>query len=557
MHPQLVPSTLRRIGRQGALLAIACLLATQGRVQGAEGDADSAVNPSSRQSRPSLPALSPGEAARKLNRLLDVPQRRHVDDATFLRRAYFDTVGLPPTAKTVRDFLDDKQSNKRTSLVAELLADPRYGQNWGQYWCDVIMYRRSEDRALRAAPTLTKYLAESLNQDKPWDALASSFITATGDVQERGETGLITAQAGRPEETVSEISRIFLGVQIQCAQCHDHFTDSWTRDQFHELAAFFPRTALRPVRNGDKRSFVVTSVNKSRRRKPKANMHYGAAEHYMPDLDDPKAKGTLMTPKFFLNDEQLELGTDDLSRRNQLAQWITESEWFAKSLVNRIWTDLNGSGFYSTVDDIGPERDCEQEEAFEFLADQFVANDHDLKWLIQTITATDVYQSPSESRVDDGSWGPTRNHPIRLRSDQLFNSVTQLFGGQRPLSREQRKFLQKGARLIFAAHFGFDPSVPQADIDGSVPQALLMMNSKIIDRQLQSRKPGGIGSAIRDLDDDRKLVEYLYLRCLSRRPSKPEIKTALNYVASSENRTAGFHDLIWSLVNCSEFMHRG
>ncbi len=204
----------------------------------------------------------------------------------------------------------------------------------------------------------------------------------------------------------------------------------------------------------------------------------------MPDLDNPKAKGTLMKPAFFLTGEELELGTRDLDRRTQLAEWITDSPWFSKSLVNRLWTDLVGSGFYSTVDDIGPERTCEHEETLDYLADEFEASGFDLKWLLQTIMATDVYQTASQSRIDDGSWSPTRNHPIRLRSDQLFNSVIQLFGAGAQMTKPERQRMQRRARLLFAANFGFDPSLPQDEISGSVPQALMLMNSEIIDRQL-------------------------------------------------------------------------
>ncbi len=168
--------------------------------------------------RPAPSASSPIVAATKINQLLGTNASDPVDDYTYLRRVYFDTIGFPPTARDVRDFVSDNNSEKRAAIVSKLIDSKLYGKNWGQYWCDVIMYRRSEDRALRVAPKVTEYLADSLNQGDHWDTLATSFITATGDIQKHGETGLIAAQAGRPEETVAEISRIFLGVQIQCAR---------------------------------------------------------------------------------------------------------------------------------------------------------------------------------------------------------------------------------------------------------------------------------------------------------------------------------------------------
>ncbi len=106
------------------------------------------------------------------------------------------------------------------------------------------MYRRSDDRALLAMQPLEEYLIEAFKKNTPWDQIATSFITATGDVRENGATAIIMAQMGETSDITAEVSRIFLGIQIQCAQCHDHATDRWKRTQFHELAAFFPRIGV-------------------------------------------------------------------------------------------------------------------------------------------------------------------------------------------------------------------------------------------------------------------------------------------------------------------------
>ena len=135
--------------------------------------------------------------------------------------------------------------------------DSHFGENWGRYWRDVIMYHRSDDRAQLAAEPLFEYLRDQFNKNTPWDQIARSFITATGDVKENGATGLIMAQNGNTADITSEVSRIFLGVQIQCANCHDHKTDRWKREQFHQLAAFFPRIRLGSVAAPDTRPLDV------------------------------------------------------------------------------------------------------------------------------------------------------------------------------------------------------------------------------------------------------------------------------------------------------------
>src|SRR5207247_6061165 len=135
-----------------------------------------------------------------------------------------------------------------------------------------------------------------LNKQPNWKDITRKFITATGDVREKGETALIMAQQGQAEETTAEMARIFLGIQIQCAQCHNHPTDRWKREQFHELAAFFPRIAVRPGVSAGAPTFNVVSLNSPRAKRAPGASENVELEHYMPDLKDPKAKGTLTQP---------------------------------------------------------------------------------------------------------------------------------------------------------------------------------------------------------------------------------------------------------------------
>jgi hypothetical protein len=215
-----------------------------------------------------------------------------------------------------------------------------------------------EDRAAIVSNALVVALTEKFNQNEPWDKIATQFITATGDARENGATAIQMAQDGRTEETAAELSRIFLGIQIQCCQCHDHPYDSWKREQFHEFAAFFPRIAVRPVQSPTRRSFEVVADDGPARRQRNPNMEgrRGQPEHFMPDLDNPAAQGTRMQPRFFLTSAELPFGTLDAQRRGAAARWMTENPWFATAFVNRLWAELVGEGFYEPIDDIGPER---------------------------------------------------------------------------------------------------------------------------------------------------------------------------------------------------------
>jgi hypothetical protein len=489
------------------------------------------------------------------------------DDATFLRRVTLDLVGDIPSPEEIEVFVADTSSMKRDAKVRELLRSPAFGQNWARYFRDVILYRRAEQRALLVSQPLVEDLSDRLNDNVGWHEIAREFITALGDVRENGATAIIMAQDGRTEETVAEISRIFLGVQIQCAQCHDHPYDQWTREQFHELAAFFPRVGVRPVRDGKMRSFSVFAVDRERlqRRRPN-NDRVPTPEHFMPDLDDPAALGTLMTPKFFLTSATLPLGTADEDRRDALADWITTNEWFATAIVNRLWAEMVGEGFYEPIDDIGPDRTAAAPKTIKFLSDKFAESGYDLKWLFRTIAATEAYQRQSRPRRDSGGAPFAANVPQPLRADQLFAAVltaldveeAQLIGrrgGQGPKGGGR---YGGGPRAAFNNTFGYDPSDRRDEIATSIPQVLALMNSPQFAGRVQARGPR---SPLTQLvaehgADNAALIEALYVKCLSREPTDEERASLLEFVRKVGDPREAHEDILWALVNSAEFRHR-
>ncbi|REK09935.1 MAG: DUF1549 domain-containing protein [Planctomycetota bacterium] len=485
------------------------------------------------------------------------------DDATFLRRVSLDLTGVPPTPEEITAFAFDTTSDKRARAVQRLLAQRQFGENWARYWRDVIMYRRSEDRALLAAPALYQFLTDSFNGQPRWDEIAHRFITATGDVREEGATALIMAQMGGAEDTTAEISRIFMGIQIQCAQCHDHPTDRWKREQFHELTAFFPRLSIRPVRvEGKRRSFAVVPVDRGRVKRPN-NPRQGALEHFMPDLDHPEEEGQLMKPVFFVTGQQLDDGLPDSERRETIADWITDrkNRWFAKAYVNRMWSEMVGLGFYEPVDDIGPDRECSAPKTLDYLSDRFAASGYDVKWLFEVIAATDAYGRESRSRMDDDVAPFTAACPQRLRADQLFNALVEVLGISEGDDDDKKA---RNYRTAFNSPrgqvnktFGYDPSVRRDEVAGSIPQALFLMNSPQLARAMSGDDRGtSLGRMLDEISDDEALVSELYLRCLAREPRESEMKTCLEHVSNSNERADAFEDILWALVNSTEFLNR-
>jgi len=496
-----------------------------------------------------------------------------VGNEIFLRRISLDLVGRVPTPEQITAFVLDPSPGelnaaKRDKAVQRLLADDRYGENWGRYWRDVIMYRKTEERAQLIAGPLEDYLVASLNENKPWSQVATDFITALGEANENGAVGLIMAQQGQPEEVTAEVSRIFLGVQIQCAQCHNHPTDRWKREQFHELAAFFPRVASQLILAQDRRvSQVVANDDPQTRtfRRPMMMRRNGTPEHYMPDLKDPQARGTLMTPVLFATGQKLPLGTKDADRRGTLAKWITapENPWFAKALVNRMWSELCGEGFYEPVDDMGPDRIASAPQTLDYLAAEFAAGGYDVKWLVRTIMATEMYQLPSAPRRGPEEPAFQSNVSQRLRADQLFDNLLHVLEASEPAGPAAARGGAGGPYARFAGPrgkisiaFGYDPSQRRDEVAGSIPQALAMMNDPMINGSLRGTGRTVLARLLAEIKDDKGLVQELYLKTLAREPSQSEVTTCLLFVKQVGNRTEAFEDILWGLVNSTEFLHR-
>ncbi|MGL4514686.1 MAG: DUF1549 domain-containing protein, partial [Lacipirellulaceae bacterium] len=455
-----------------------------------------------------------------------------VGDAAFLRRAHLDLVGSIPTVEELRAFIDDDAPDKRRSAIRALLARPEFGLTQARYWRDVVLSRRLEDRALLAGPAMVEDLGAWFNEDRPWDEVAGEFLTATGSVRENGATAIVMAQDGRTEDVAAEASRVFLGVQIQCAQCHDHPWDNWKREQFHQLAAYFPRVGVRPTLMAKPPEFAVVvndRPDRPRFRKKENANRRGSPEHYMDDLNDPAAEGTRTSPKFFLTGASLPIGTPDAERRASLAEEFARSEWFSIALTNRLWGELVGEAFYEPVDDLGPGRTASAPRAAKRLAGAFVASGYDVKWLFETVMLTEAYQREARPRREPHEKPFAASVAQPLRGDQQFGAMlAALQIDEASLAR----FGTPGApgrpglvtpRMVFNTAFGYDPSLPRETIKASIPQALARMNTPQINRAVSAGQRTMLGRLLAEHPGDSResnhaVARDLYLGVLSREP---------------------------------------
>lgn len=491
-------------------------------------------------------------------------------DEEFIRRVSLDVAGRLPSPEEVVRFRRSNDKNKRAELIDALLAGPDYARNWARYWKDVIQYHATaQNPGLVRFPSLEDWLAEQFQKNRPWDEIATEIITATGNTGENGAAVLMGAHEGQAVEVAGEVSRIFLGVQIQCAQCHDHPTDSWKREQFHEFAAFFGNIQARKIQA--KASEKGPSMDIIERK--------GKVNYKMPDLKDP-SRQIAVSPKFFLDASASGLPeiNSAADRRKLAASYITgqDNPWFARAFVNRVWTALVGEGFYVPVDDMGPDRQAKQGEVLDALADAWAKGGYDVRWLHRTILNTKTYQR--EFRPYGTPAGKTpfaANCPSRLRADQLIDALGHALnlqfdqvGGLNKKGQPEKKAtdaekvaamaakLRGGPRAVFNLVFGVDPSTPTDDILGTIPQALFLMNSPQIDRAIRAPRGSVLTEILATHRDDREALEAVYLRVLARSPNAEEVRACGRYLQQVGNRREAFEDILWALVNSTEFLSR-
>jgi hypothetical protein len=613
-----------------------------------ESASESKTYPTTHRPRPNVDLKNSAAVAAAVDKLIienltdtGTAPAPKTSDEDFLRRVHFDLAGTVPLPREVTMFGLDPDSDKRIKLVEKLLASDDYSHNWSAYWRDVIFLRATDMRARSMQGTFEKWMADQIRENNGWDKITTSLLTATGDVNEHGETALMFAHAGQADEIAAEASRIFLGIQIQCANCHDHPSDKWKRQQFHQLAAFFPRVQIKRDAKVKPPIFSVVSyeepaakgkgMGKGKGGKGKAAGNFlehperlfarldrnrdgkitkdevkntpfekqfdrllaladankdgaltikeikeapapggkqrATAEHFMPDLKNPSSKGTKMEPVFFVNGKRPASGLSDEGRRHALAKYITDGKdpWFSRAYVNRIWSEMLGEGFYMPIDDMGPTRQARMPEVLDLLADAFVANKYDTKWLFLTIARTETYQREIRAKDPSVETPPVfaASSPKRLRADQLFNAITKVLGiqGADPQDSAEgagkgKNRYARGPRAQFDFLFGYDPSTSQDDLMGNVPQALFMMNSRLINGLIRGEGKTRLSHIMNQYSDDKDAVREVYVLTLAREPSPKEETICFNYVKDAGSRREGLEDVMWSLMNSSEFLSK-
>jgi hypothetical protein len=461
-----------------------------------------------------------------------VPTSPLADDGEFIRRVYLDITGVIPSADKVAAFLDSKDPDKRAKLIDELLASPAYGKHLADIWQALLLPRTSDNRRLQTQP-MVKWLEEKFNANTPWDKMVSELITATGAQDKNGAVTFFAA-AQTADKMNDAVCKLFLGVRLECAQCHDHPFTGWKQKEYWGMAAFFTKVSMGGGGKGAKVPATpsVSEDGKGRQRLPES------------------AK---VVPAKFLQGEEPKIEGSD-PRRPVLAAWMTSGDnpFFARAMVNRLWHHYYGRGFVNPVDDMHKDNRPSHPELLDQLSQQFVASDFDVKHLIRAICNSQTYQRTSKPSGDNEDDSTLFSHmAVKVMSpEQLFDSLEMVIGkGERQAAqgRPQAGRPVGSPRQQFVAFFSGDENADPTEYQHGIPQALRLMNSPQLNRDATL-----LNEAVK-ASSPEQVIERLFLGTVARRPTEAEQAKFTAYVKKSENGRKAYGDILWALLNCSEF----
>jgi hypothetical protein len=518
-----------------------------------------AAPPASGDAKPS--SLSDRAEVVKLARLID----RHINDglrankavvapiapdSEFVRRVYLDIAGRIPRVSEVREFLADKAADKRLKLVEKLLSGPNYVNHLTNVWRVLLLPDNNNQQIQFLSPQIEGWLRPRLRDNLPYDKMVRELITADlgagasramrfggGD---NGAMAFFQANEAKAENLAASTSRLFLGIKMECAQCHDHPFAKWTRKQFWEYTAFF--AGIRPQ---NEQAGVFGGI-----------------------LDDPKIREVPMPnsakkiPARFLDETEPKWAAESKSRE-VLADWMTapSNPFFAKAAANRLWEHFFGIGLVDPVDDFREENPASHPALIDDLAKGFIARNFDLKFLIKAITASEAYNRSSElnHRSQENVRLYARMTMKGLSPEQVFDSLA-LATGYRGDLTGTRFVGFRGAntpRGEILAKFA-NPVDRRTESQTSILQALALMNGRFV-ADATSLNRSELLAAVADSPfmDTREKLDALYMAALSRPMRGSEAGRLIGYVnegGPSKDSKKALADVFWVLLNSSEFI---
>ncbi|MCH2062251.1 MAG: DUF1553 domain-containing protein [Roseibacillus sp.] len=482
-------------------------------------------------------------------RKLGLPPSGLCDDGTFLRRATVDITGRLPTLEEARAFLDDESPDKRSRVIDALLDSSGYADYFAGKWASILRNQRRNDRHRPETYAFHEWIRQSLQANRAYDDFVRDILTATGTIRDNPPVAWYR-NVGGEKERMQDMGQVFLGVRLQCAQCHHHPYEKWSQDDYYGLAAFFTTLENKQARPGEgafvHRSKVALSKNP------------GSEQELGPALP---GRGPL----------ELAPGDDP---RQALADWVVDPEnpYFARMIANRYWKHFFGRGLVDPEDDMRTTNPPTHPALLATLEEHVIESKFDLKALIRLICNSGTYQRssiPNEHNKEDQQ-NYSRFYPRRLQAEVLADAINQLTNGS-----DSFRGQPAGARAVqlpddqfahefhFLAIFGRPNMASACECERtstfSLAQAVQLVNSKETSAKLAS-PISRVSLLLRDNErTDQSRIEELYLRAYSRPATSEDLSIAKRHLdeasADPEARRASYEDLVWALLNSRGFIY--
>lgn len=493
------------------------------------------------------------------------------DDLEWCRRVYLDVIGRVPSYDELMAFDDQRGKDKRAKLVERLLHDDQYTEeyaaHWATTWTNLLIGQSggNDRRSMTSRDGLKKYLRDSFAANKPYNRMVYELVTAEGATEPGAENfnGAVNFLVDKVNDekavlATSSTSRIFLGQQVQCTQCHNHPFNQWKQQKFWEFNSFFRQTrSLRRFVSGTRDIDHAELVNEDFA--GEANDPSDALVYY--ELRNGLSR--VAYPVFIDGTEIPRSGyVSDVNRRQELGRMMLESEYLDQMIVNRMWSLFLGYGFTKPIDDLGPHNPQSHPQLLEQLGKEFRKSSYDLKQLITWITLSKPYNLSavlgSYNEIDDPSIGEmpkfSRFYLRQMTAEQLYQSLVTATDAVAAGSYEEQEAQRRRWLGQFVVAFGTDEGDEATTFNGSIPQALMLFNGDLTKKATSTAKGSFIDRIVAKGGGDGGLSE-LFLTGLARRPTVNEKKIARQLlVARGGDHKETLQDLWWAILNSNEFI---
>ena len=476
-------------------------------------------------------------------------------DEEWLRRVHLDLIGQIPSAETVEKFAKDRDPAKRSKIVDQLLDDPAYVQNFTNVWTNLLIGRRTPRRVSRNG--MQKFLREVFAKNRPWNEVVQDLVTAEGHFEENGAVNYLLAQMQNNDEAVqvtAATTRLFLGIQVQCTQCHNHPFNDWKQNQFWEYNSFFRqmrrinhrKTDPKTGRQVDDYSEVVATG-------------FNGPVYY-------EKRSGLMQVAYPIFDNVKVDPASGVERRKEFSKLIVKGEkpLIATAIVNRMWGYFMGYGFTRPVDDMGPHNPASHPELLDKMAEELVKKNYDLKQLARWICNSEAYNLTSQFGRNNEMDSPERGEtPLfshmyvkNMTAEQLYDSLIVATGAHKSGQSNWERAEEQRRRWMrqFMVAFDTDSSDDSTTFNGTIPQALMMMNGELTKNAISADRGSYLNQLLLEKGNDQAKIRKMFLSTLSRFPDRRELLSAQKLIGGSRDKLAAYQDLYWALLNSNEFV---